>query len=180
MEKKDEEIVAMLKKMKVVEKELEEAKGAEESAYAELLMVKSEMNLLSEQQKLELATAEKRTKLLVASAKAQENSEQSIGERAKELALKTEIEELTKREEELVGKLAMLEEMNSKAGGERELFDKFKRSVMIALSKVEPEQVEAEEARQREGLVESIEVLSAMHDYFEIQNEEYEDVSSLC
>ena len=125
---------------------------------------------------MELAAAEKRAKMLIASSMENANSEQSIADRAKELQMKEEMEALVRKEAEMTEKLKILEERRAVQDAEAIKVVQFKRAVMVALSKVDPDQVEAEEARQKEGLVEGVELLSVMHDYIEGQGSEYEEV----
>jgi len=175
-EKTDEEIAALLVKIEMRDKEIESLKSQCEDLRDELDSVVELKDV--EEIKLRLLEAEleggdsdenqlKKVEILKLACRAAALNRDALQEALKDAAVRAQIEVLKKHEAELEAEVEKLRAAEDQLHEDEKLHRKFCWSVMINVSKVDPDDVKREEKRQKAGVVEDDEIVAVVKDYVE-------------
>ena len=175
-ESTDEEIAALLVKIELRDKEIAALKEQCEDLRDELDSIVELKDV--EEIKLRLLEAEleggdsdenqlKKVEVLKLACRASALNQDALQEALKDAAVRAQIEVLKKHEGELEAEVDKLRASEDKLHEDEKLHRKFCWSVMINVSKVDPDDVKKEEKRQKGGGVEADEIVGAVRDYVE-------------
>lgn len=179
----DEAIAALLAKIQLRDTEIQELKVQCEDMRDELDGVVELKDV--EEIRLRLLEAEaaggdsdenqlKKVEILKLACRAAGLNQDSLQEALKDAAVRAQIELLKKHEAELEAEVDKLRASEDALNEDQKLHRRFKWSVMINVSKVDPDDVKTEESRQKAAQVQDDEIVRAVQDYVEAAPDEAE------
>ena len=182
-EKTDEEIAALMNKIELRDKEIVFLKEQCAEMRDELDNIVELKDV--EEIKLRLLEAEleggdsdanqlKKVEILKLACRAAGLNRDALHEALKDAAVRAQIEVLKRNEAELEVEVERLQAMEAQMHGDQKMHRKFKWSVMMNLSKVEPDAVKEEEKRQKAGEVDDHEIADIVQQYVDEAPDEAE------